>query len=330
MSAVRDLTQAGTTEVAFEVERVGWPSPDRLEVVGRWFGVRGRRFIRPTLKVDVEGQSRRMLAVLDHKPWAVEDGQEWVAAFAWQGDPVDLTGSELTVGPGHRSRAPVTGREREPGRRSFARPPRADVLESELAAAREKTRRSSVASSMRRERTMPPSWFEPRPSTRRSSSACGRGRDAGQDAEHRAAELHGELDNARDRLPRLETALRKARNELAVARADLAAQREGLERERAAVAAEATKAAADEMERLRQERDAARRKSAKPAPSATSPAASPPARAASGTRRYATVTAPAGNVRSSSPACRSEGEKRQRPRRRHPRRATPSAGTGPL
>ena len=87
MPAVRDHTQTATAAVAFEVERAGWPSPDRLEVVGRWFGVRGRRFIRPTLYVDADGESRRLLAVLDHKPWAVEDGEEWIAAFAWDGDP---------------------------------------------------------------------------------------------------------------------------------------------------------------------------------------------------------------------------------------------------
>jgi hypothetical protein len=26
-----------------------------------------------------------MLAVLEHKPWAAEEGEEWVAAFAWTG-----------------------------------------------------------------------------------------------------------------------------------------------------------------------------------------------------------------------------------------------------
>ena len=262
MSAVRDLTHAETTEVAFEVERAGWPSPDRLEVVGRWFGVRGRRFIRPTLNVDVEGQSRRILAVLDHKPWAVEDGEEWVAAFAWKGDPVDLTGSELTVGPGVTVELAPAGEQR-PGRRSFARPPRADVLETELAAAREKaqqlgrelhTARADHAAELVRNAKEHEEALE-RARTEGATSA--------RDAEHRAAELHGELDTARDRVTRLETALTNARNELAVARADLAAHREGLERERAAVAAEASKAAADDIQRLRQERDAAAREADK-------------------------------------------------------------------
>lgn len=84
----------------FEVERFEWTAPDRLEVSGRWFGVRGRRFVRPTLDVHGAGDQRRLLAVLDHKPWAAEDGQRWHAAFRWEGGEVDLSGAELAVAPG--------------------------------------------------------------------------------------------------------------------------------------------------------------------------------------------------------------------------------------
>ena len=263
MSAVRDRTHRGSTaEVAFEVDRVEWPSPGRLQVVGRWFGVRGRRFIRPTLDVDVDGRQRRMLAVLDHKPWAVEDGQDWVAAFDWEGAPIDLTGSELTVGPNVSVELLAPGEKREPERR-IARRPRADVLEDELAAARQKTQqlarelhtaRAEHAAELVRTATEHEAELE-RVRTARQT--------AGQDAEHRAAELRGELDNTRDRLSRLETALRKARDELAVARADVAGQREGFDRNRALIEAEATNAAAAEMEKLRAERDEARRESVK-------------------------------------------------------------------
>src|SRR5829696_1391166 len=85
---------------AFEVERFEWTAPDRLEVTGRWFGVRGRRFMRPTLDVHGAGDQRRLLAVLDHKPWAAEDGGRWIAAFPWEGGEVDLSGAELAVAPG--------------------------------------------------------------------------------------------------------------------------------------------------------------------------------------------------------------------------------------
>src|SRR5688500_17059349 len=140
MTVVRDPIQSPPPGVAFEVERVEWPSPGRVEVVGRWFSVRGRRFIRPTLAVEVDGERRRMLAVLDHKPWAVEDGEDWIAAFAWEGDPVDLAGSEQTVGPNIAVELLAPGDTRAP-EKSVARRPRTDVLGDELAAVRAKANR---------------------------------------------------------------------------------------------------------------------------------------------------------------------------------------------
>jgi hypothetical protein len=261
MTAVRDHNQTATAEVAFEVERAGWPSPDRLEVVGRWFGVRGRRFIRPTLYVEADGEPRRLLAVLDHKPWAVEDGEEWIAAFAWEGDPVDLTGSELTVGPGVAVELAPSA-EREPAERRFARIPRADALGSELAGQREKAQKlSRDLHDARAEHSadMVRTAREHEEELDRVRSEKAR---AEEEAERRVADLRSELDAARDRAARLETALRKVRDELAVARADVTAQRAGLEHERATFAAEASDAAADEVEKLRVERDAARAESA--------------------------------------------------------------------
>lgn len=261
MSVVRDHTQTATAEVAFEVERAGWPSPDRLEVVGRWFGVRGRRFIRPTLYVEASGEPRRLLAVLDHKPWAVEDGEEWIAAFAWDGDPVDLAGSELTVGPGIAVELNPSA-EREPAERRFARPPRADVLGNELAGEREKRQKlSRDLHEARAEHSadMVRTAREHEEELERVRSEKAR---AEQEGERRLADLRSELDAARDRAARLETALRKVRDELAVARADAAAKRAGLEHERATFAAEASEAAAGEVEQLRVERDAAQAEAA--------------------------------------------------------------------
>ena len=259
MSAVRDLTHGGATQVAFEVERVEWPSPDRLQVVGRWFGVRGRRFIRPTLDVEVDGEPRRMLAVLDHKPWAVEDGKDWVAAFRWDGAPADLAGSELTVGPDITVELLTQGEKKKRPEKQVARRPRADVLEGELAAARERAQRfSRELHAARAEHTteMVRTATEHEAELERIRSELSR---AKEEAERRAAELRTELDTARDKTGRLETALRNARDELAVARADAAELRDGLERERAAIATKASKAATEEAESLRKQRDEARR-----------------------------------------------------------------------
>jgi hypothetical protein len=86
--------------VTFEVERFEWVDGDRLEVTGRWYGLRGHRFVRPVLVVRAaEDEQRRLLAVLDHKPWAAEDGDEWIAAFPWEGEPLELTSAELAVAP---------------------------------------------------------------------------------------------------------------------------------------------------------------------------------------------------------------------------------------
>lgn len=80
----------------FELEQFE-RSGDRLRVSGRWSGVRGMRFVRPSLSLG----DRRILAVLDHKPWAPEEGVQWIAEFPWEGDPrdIDLAKAELSVAP---------------------------------------------------------------------------------------------------------------------------------------------------------------------------------------------------------------------------------------
>lgn len=103
--------------VTFEVERFEWVDGDRLEISGRWYGLRGHRFVRPVLVVQAPDGQRRMLAVLDHKPWAAEDGDEWIAAFPWEGEPLELTAAELAVAPSLAVDLPVP---RVPGRGSGA------------------------------------------------------------------------------------------------------------------------------------------------------------------------------------------------------------------
>ncbi|HLY50327.1 MAG TPA: hypothetical protein VKR21_14135 [Solirubrobacteraceae bacterium] len=83
--------------IAFELERFE-PAAGRLELSGRWFGVRGRRFMRPTLTTDLASGRVRALADLDDKPWAAEDGEPWTAAFPWDSDDRPEA-SELSVAP---------------------------------------------------------------------------------------------------------------------------------------------------------------------------------------------------------------------------------------
>ncbi|MEA2135720.1 MAG: hypothetical protein QOC68_3629, partial [Solirubrobacteraceae bacterium] len=83
-------------DISFELERFEWASPDRLEVEGRWHGVR-RRLARATLVVEVDGQRRRLKALGDVDAGSAE---RWTAAFPWEGEMPRLPGAELEVGRG--------------------------------------------------------------------------------------------------------------------------------------------------------------------------------------------------------------------------------------
>jgi hypothetical protein len=85
--------------VAFQLDRFEQTGDDRLEVAGRWYGVRGLRFVRPALTVQTKEGERNLLALLEHKPWAAEEGESWVAAFPWKGESPDPGNAELAVAP---------------------------------------------------------------------------------------------------------------------------------------------------------------------------------------------------------------------------------------
>lgn len=101
MTARPVLPQGSETGAAvFEIQRFEWARPDRIEIEGVWSGLRARRFMRPTLVLKGEGEPKRLLAVLEHKPWQADDGGQWIAAFAWDGDPVKFSSAEMNVGSG--------------------------------------------------------------------------------------------------------------------------------------------------------------------------------------------------------------------------------------
>ncbi len=107
----------GTDRIFFELDQFEVSGEDRLEVRGRWFGVRGRRFVRPTLLLRADGTPRRALADLEHKPWFAEDGEPWEAVFSCGVDGAEVREAELAVAPDIAVALPApNGRRRNPTR----------------------------------------------------------------------------------------------------------------------------------------------------------------------------------------------------------------------
>ena len=89
---------APAEQVAFEPDDVTF-ADNRVVVTGRWSGVRGRRFVRPTLTLVGDGAPSRMLAELEHKPWNPEDGAPWTASFSYAPESGGADEVELAVAP---------------------------------------------------------------------------------------------------------------------------------------------------------------------------------------------------------------------------------------
>ncbi len=130
-SQTPDETTAGSDRITFEVDRMGVDQKGQLVVTGRWFGVRGRRFVRPTLTITMrsDGTERRSLADLKHKPWAAEDGGLWTAAFQLPVKLDEASSLELSVAPDiavelTQARDTPRGRRARPSEAPDARAPR--------------------------------------------------------------------------------------------------------------------------------------------------------------------------------------------------------------
>jgi hypothetical protein len=80
--------RATPRSVSLDVERVELTDEGSLVIDGRWYGVRGQRFVRPALMLSTGGERRRLLADVEHKPWSAEEGERWLAAFPWGFDQI--------------------------------------------------------------------------------------------------------------------------------------------------------------------------------------------------------------------------------------------------
>src|SRR3954471_569302 len=117
---------ARSGDISFELERFEWVSADRLEVEGRWHGVR-RRLPQATLVVEVDGERRRLPALPAAGPVSNE---RWVAAFPWEGDLPALPGAELEVGRGIVVDLPRPRRSKARGAAAVAAGPTAPIQAS--------------------------------------------------------------------------------------------------------------------------------------------------------------------------------------------------------
>src|SRR4051812_37152313 len=88
------MAQVG--EVVFALERFELSAEERLEVVGRWEGLEGRRMGRPVLTVVETGaRGRRLPALPGGQLSSTHAGR---AAFAWDGDVTMIERAELELG----------------------------------------------------------------------------------------------------------------------------------------------------------------------------------------------------------------------------------------
>lgn len=244
----------------FELDRFEVTADRRLEVAGRWFGVRGLRFVRPSLMLETDGETRSLLAVLDHKPWAAHEGDTWVAAFPWDGGPVQASQAELAVAPSvvvplagaaTNGDAPEATRKPTLRERLATETRRAGRLEAEVAWLRED--RSEQAARKERLQTAHDHLVEERDAAVAKADAT---REA--HAEARRA-LEAERDEARRERSEFERERDEAVQERDAAVADRKranAERDAEVRRREAAVQDAERAAADRDE-ARGQRDAA-------------------------------------------------------------------------
>jgi hypothetical protein len=240
MSDVRD--------VAFELERFAWTPPDRLEVVGRWSGLEGRRLGRPVLTLAVHDDTVRLAA---HPGGHFSRSGRWTAVFSYDGEPEDIGGAELEIGrrllidlpPPRRRKAPVDAAALDEERR------RREELEATLA------ERDAEITGLRDE----------------AETAIGDRESRIEALEAEMAELRTRVEAAEQERELVRAELETARAEAQTARAEVEAAAERLQAERAAAAEIREKLAtareeaqttidteAQETERLRAELRAAR------------------------------------------------------------------------
>lgn len=225
------------------MERIDASTLGRVEVAGRWFGVRGRRFVRPALTLSRKDGELRALADLEGKPWAAEDGEVWHAAFSVEAGLEGAREIELAVAPDIIVALRARGRK-------LARP--GALLAVGEAARAPRAKNDSPPSPALTEE--PAAGSAAAPAQRRPPSHAAELERLGV----RLASANHALAQERERRAAIATTLEEERNANRQLRTDLGQSRSELEI--AAAAQLEAQAAADELEAARRQlREAQRR-----------------------------------------------------------------------
>lgn len=259
------------------MERLAATEDGLVEVSGRWFGVRGRRFVRPALTLTLgDGPQRRWLADLAHKPWSALDGEPWMAAFPVDVELAGASAIELSVAPdieimlrapegatGSAAAGPVAARARSPVAKQDARGRRPSARAQDLE--RLTTRLSSAQAALERERerraAVDEALEEQRAEGRRLAAELGRARaelDLASTVQRESEAVSAELDSTRRQLRAAERRYEelaaehdralevqaRVEAELGERSGALESARDALEQERAATSAQRPRSAA--------------------------------------------------------------------------------------
>jgi hypothetical protein len=222
-------SSSGRADVRFEVDRIE-ARGGRLVVSGWWSGVRGMRFMRPTLLV----RDRTVLATLDHKPWTPDGELEWTAAFPWDEEAPNLSEAALSVAPSvtvplapgaepPADAEPADAEPAAPPELPHEAPPSPDPRHEEIVAltAQRDRLRAALAEAGRRESELESQLEEARRRARDLEAArddAGRERTAAQRERDQALAQRDEAEADRDAAVRTRARMEAQRDEAVAAR----------------------------------------------------------------------------------------------------------------
>jgi hypothetical protein len=122
--------------LTFELARFAWGAPDRLELSGRFLGLRDGPPDGPELVISGADGAHHLPVVPGSLSGPMEDGRWWDAVFAWQEPPVAFDAAQLTFGsdlvvdlPGPNARRSRSRRRTLRVSRAAAEPATRDVAD---------------------------------------------------------------------------------------------------------------------------------------------------------------------------------------------------------